>query len=149
MFNEYIIGFNETISDISSKFGVPVSEIIKLNGNLDYNNLMPGNTLKIPTSINENFIYYRITKGDSLYKIASENNIDVDILAEINGLDVYDYLYPNQIIMIPKKDVQLYITKEGDTLNNVSNMTKNTIISLANNNSNIYLLPGQLIIYKE
>ena len=149
MFNEYIIGFNETISDISNKFGVPVSEIIKLNGNLDYNNLMPGNTLKIPTSINENFIYYRITKGDSLYKIASENNIDVDILAEINGLDVYDYLYPNQIIMIPKKDVQLYITKEGDTLNNVSNMTKNTIISLANNNSNIYLLPGQLIIYKE
>ena len=35
MFSEYIIGLNETINDISSKFGVPISEILKLNSNLN------------------------------------------------------------------------------------------------------------------
>lgn len=149
MFSEYIVGMNETINDISSKFGVPVSEIIRINENLNYNNLMPGSSIKIPNNVNENFIYYRINKGDSLYRIASENNIDVDILAEINGLDIYDYLYPNQIIMIPKKGVKLYITKEGDTLSRVLNMTKSDIISLISNNKNMYLLPEQLIIYRE
>lgn len=149
MFNEYIVGINETINDISSKFGVPISEIIRINGNLDYNNLMPGSSIKIPTGVNENFNYYRIKKGDSLYKIANENNIEVDMLAEINGLDVYDYLYPNQIIMVPKRGVKLYITKEGDTLNNVLSMTKSSLNSLVNDNKNMYLLPEQLIIYRE
>ena len=140
---------HKTINDISSKFGVPISEILKLNSNLDYNNLMPGEIIKIPTDINENFIYYRIKEGDSLYKISSENNIDVDILAEINGLDLYDYLYPNQIIMIPKEGVKLYITKEGDTLRSISNATKTSLNTLVNANNNIYLLPEQLIIYRE
>ena len=149
MFNEYIVGINETINDISSKFGVPISEIIRINGNLDYNNLMPGSSIKIPTGVNENFNYYIIKKGDSLYKIANENNVEVDMLAEINGLDVYDYLYPNQIIMVPKRGVKLYITKEGDTLNNVLSMTKSSLNSLVNNNKNMYLLPEQLIIYSE
>ena len=149
MFNEYIVGINETINDISSKFGVPISEIIRINGNLDYNNLMPGSSIKIPTGVNENFNYYRIKKGDSLYKIANENNVEVDMLAEINGLDVYDYLYPNQIIMVPKRGVKLYITKEGDTLNNVLSMTKSSFNSLVNDNKNMYLLPEQLIIYRE
>ena len=119
MFSEYIVGFNESINDISSKFGVPVTELIRINGSLNYNNLMPGMTIKIPAGVNENFTYYRIKKGDSLYKISNDNNIEVDMLAEINGLDVYDYLYPNQIIMIPKSGVKLYITKDGDTLNMV------------------------------
>lgn len=149
MFSEYIVGINETINDISSKFGVPINEIIRINERLNYSNLMPGVRIKIPNDVNENFIYYKIKKGDSLYRIANENNIVVDMLAEINGLDLYDYLYPNQIIMIPRKGVKLYVTKEGDTLNSVLNMTKSNVISLINNNKNLYLLPEQLIIYRE
>ena len=149
MFSEYIIGVNETINDISSKFGVPISEILRMNSNLDYNNLMPGQIIRIPTDVNENFVYYRIKKGDSLYKLSNENNIDVDMLAQINGLDLYDYLYPNQIIMIPKKGVKLYITKQGDTLSSISNETKTSLNSLVNDNNNIYLLPEQLILYRE
>ena len=149
MFSEYIIGVNETINDISSKFGVPISEILRMNSNLDYNNLMPGQTIRIPTDVNENFIYYRIKKGDSLYKLSNENNIDVDMLAQINGLDLYDYLYPNQIIMIPKSGVKLYITKQGDTLSSISNETNTSLNSLVNDNNNIYLLPEQLILYRE
>ena len=149
MFSEYIIGVNETINDVSSKFGVPISEILRMNSNLDYNNLMPGQTIRIPTDVNENFVYYRIKKGDSLYKLSNENNIDVDMLAQINGLDLYDYLYPNQIIMIPKSGVKLYITKQEDTLRSISNETNTSLNSLVNDNNNIYLLPEQLILYRE
>ena len=98
---------------------------------------------------NNFFDTYIVKEGNTLYDIAKENNVDVSMLAEINGIMSYDYLYPNQKIMIPKNDVVLYITKQGDTLQDFVKKTGKNIDEIIKSNSSIYLLPEQLMIYKE
>lgn len=98
---------------------------------------------------NEYVGYYIIKSGDTLYKIAREFNVNPKLLAELNGINTDDYIYPDETIMIPKKDVKYYITKEGDTLKEVSKIFGVSEEKLVNKNTNLYLLSGQMIFYKE
>lgn len=68
-------------------------------------------------------------------------------IVELNGLELNEYIYPDKKILVPKENVKIYITEEGDTLNQVVqklNISKETIDSY---NKEIYLLPEQLIAY--
>ena len=53
------------------------------------------------------------------------------------------------MLIIPKKGIQYYITKEDDTLNVVSKVFGVSENDLVKQNKTIYLLPGQMIFYKE
>ncbi len=101
-------------------------------------------------SVIENNFYdtYKINKGDSLYKISKKFNVNTNLLAELNGLDIDDYIYPEQVILIPKSNVSYYITKEGDTLKNISEIFKVSEEKLINQNTTIYLQKEQMIFYK-
>ena len=91
---------------------------------------------------------YEIKKGDSLYKISKEYNVNTKLLAQLNGLELDDYIYPEQMILIPKKDVSYNITKQGDTINTVSKLFNVTEEDLITQNKTIYLQNGQMIFYK-
>ena len=95
------------------------------------------------------YTLYKIKKGDSLYKISKEFNVNTKLLAELNGLNIDDYIYPEQILLIPKKDVSYYITKDADTLYTVSNIFDTKESEIVSQNKTIYLLPGQMIFYKQ
>lgn len=95
------------------------------------------------------YSYYVIQSGDSLYKIAQKFNMNPKLIAELNGLKIDDYIYPNQTLIIPKKGVQYYITKDEDTLKNVGNVFGINENEIIKQNQTIYLLPGQMIFYKE
>ena len=97
---------------------------------------------------NNYFNYYTVTKGDTLYKIATTNNINPTLLANLNGINETDYIYPNQVLLIPKSGSILYITNIGDTLNEVAKGFKISEEELLKQNENIYLQPEQLIVYK-
>ena len=92
------------------------------------------------------FEYYTIKKGDNLYQIAKKYNVNPSLLALLNGLNTSDYIYPNQVIMIPKNNYAYYITKEGDTLNLVANTFNVSASNLIKYNPTIYLTEGQLIV---
>ena len=92
---------------------------------------------------------YTIQSGDTLYQISRKFDVNPKLLAELNGLKYDEYIYPSQTILIPKKGVQFYITKEDDTLETVSNVFGVREVDLVNQNRTIYLLPGQMIYYKE
>ena len=66
----------------------------------------------------------------------------------MNGLNITDYIYPNQVLLIPKAGSILYITAIGDTLSEIANGFKTTIDELVKQNDKIYLQPEQLIVYK-
>ena len=95
------------------------------------------------------YTLYEIQKGDTLYKISKEFNVNTKLLSELNGLNLDDYIYPGQTLLIPKKDVSYYITKDGDTLYTVSNIFKTTEKDIVEQNRTIYLLAGQMIYYKK
>ena len=92
---------------------------------------------------------YEIKKGDTLYKISKEFNVNTKLLSELNGLNIDDYIYPGQMLLVPKKDVSYYITKDGDTLYTVSNIFGVKEKDIVDNNKTIYLLPEQMIYYKK
>ena len=102
----------------------------------------------VPSSASAYFEYYQIKQGDNLYQIAKKYNINPDLLANINGLNDSDYIYPNQILLIPKSGYSYYITKEGDTLDSVINTFSESKEKFLDENRVIYLLSGQLFVKK-
>ena len=94
------------------------------------------------------FDIYKVEKGDSLYKIAKEYNINPTLLSSLNGLNIDDYIYPDQEILVPKKGYLYYITVDGDTIDLVSDKFSLNIDEILSENT-IYLLPGQLLIHKK
>ncbi len=106
------------------------------------------NDLFVPNAGNQYFDYYTVINGDTLYKIATNNNINPSLLAQLNGINVDDYIYPNQVLLIPRSGTILYITAVGDTLSEVANGINAQLDELIEQNSKIYLQPEQLIVYK-
>lgn len=94
------------------------------------------------------FDYYVVKNGDTLYEISKDNNIDASLLAQLNGFNKDDYIYPNQVLLIPKAGTMLYITANGDTLLEVANGMGADVLDFLEQNKNIYLQPEQLIVYK-
>lgn len=116
----------------------------------DKNYITLGDLIIVPNNQDNSwFNIYTIEKGDNLYAIAQKNNISLDDLLEINGLDKDDYIYPGQEIMVPKNNVKVIITKDDETINSASHRLGLNNEELLYQNENIYLLPEQLLIYKK
>ncbi len=146
MYDVYMVMEGDTINSISSKFKTSPEILKNLNGNID--ELVPGMTLVIPKRQSNYLDYYIINKGDTLFNIAKKYNTDPNLLAELNGININDYIYPNQTIIVPKRGTKLYITAEGDTLNEIVRGLDANINKLLEQNNKIYLQKEQLIVYK-
>ena len=144
----YIVEEGDNIENIGRKFNIPVIEIIKANNLTPPYLLTIGQSLTIPTNLYNIFDYYVVKKGDTLYSIAEKENITVDLIAGINGINPTEYIYENQTILIPKQGVELYITKDGDTIDTISEHFSAPSVDVIYSNNDIYLMPGQLIIYR-
>ena len=145
MYDVYQIKVGDTIESIADRYNTTSEVLRRMNPSSGFG---VGSSIIVPR-INEYFEIYNISKGDSLYEIARRYNTDYNLLAMLNGLNVSDYIYPNTTILVPKKDVKYYITKESDTINTVKNMLGADISKLLEQNKNIYLKEGQLIVYKD
>ena len=144
MYNLYRIQGGETLESLAEKFGTTV-ENLRIINNLNDSYLLDRNEIIVPETSKKYFEYYRVQKGDSIYEIARKYNINPELLASLNGLNYSDYIYPDQLIMIPKPNYSYYITKEGDTLDSVSNVLGINRDKLLRENDIIYLLEGQLL----
>ncbi len=145
MYNLYRIQGGETLESLAEKFGTTV-ENLRIINNLNDSYLLDRNEIIVPETSKKYFEYYRVQKGDSIYEIARKYNINPELLASLNGLNYSDYIYPDQLIMIPKPNYSYYITKEGDTLDSVSNVLGINRDKLLRENDIIYLLEGQLLV---
>ena len=146
LYDTYLVKENDTIESISSKYNTSPEVLYQLNG-YEFS-LQPGMTLIVPRVTSKYFDYYTITKGDTLYKIATDNKIDPKLLAQLNGINETDYIYPNQVLLVPKPGSILYFTAVGDTLSEIAKGFKVSIAQLISQNDKIYLQPEQLIVYK-
>lgn len=145
MYDIYMIKAGDSISSLANKFGTTASVLRELNPNSSFG---VGSNIVVPTT-REYFDVYVIEKGDNLYDIARRYNTDYNLLALLNGLNVNDYIYPGNSILVPKRDVKYYFTKKNDSLNSVSRTLNSDVIKLLRENNNIYLEEGQLIVYKD
>lgn len=149
MYEIYNILENDTLNSIAKEFATTVDNLIEINGFSDSYIIVPGNNIIVPKNKNKPYKYYSVKKGDNISQIAENNNIDTDLLLTINGLDKDDYIYPNQTILIPNNNFKLYLTKNKDTIEEVSERLATNPNTLIEENPNLTLATDQIIFFKE
>ena len=148
MFEKYRVKGNETIEDIAKKYHTNASYIQDLN-NLSFGEMLrEGMDIIVPQNKEKYFDTYTINSGDTLYGIARKYNINPELLAALNGLNMDDYIYQNQVLLLPISSYSYYITKYGDTLDFVEDMFNKTKEQILKENDTIYLLAGQILVSK-
>lgn len=112
---EYIVSKGDNLSSISKKIygnSNKYMDIARRNGITDVNSLKIGQKLIIDDNINKstanqnnisnNKRQYIVSKGDTLTKIAHDNNTTLDELAKINNIKDINSISIGQVINIPK-----------------------------------------------
>ena len=149
MYRIYTVREGEKLLSISNRLGVNPDEIRKMNGfSADYE-VTPGDQIIVPSVTISPFDNYVVQKGETLYGISQKYNLDVNDLARLNGLDVDDYIYPEQELIIPKSNISFYITNEGDTLGLLREKFPSDFDKILKNNQYIYLMPDQVLIFQK
>ena len=168
----YTVKKGDSLYSISRIYNVSVDEIKKINYLKTYD-LYIGQVLRIPEFYFDmdnmnlpNYKTYTVKKGDTLYKIAKDNNIDVNTLIKDNALSS-DNLSVGQVIRIRLKsgetsqilecignsydnlnkvDSQIeYVVKKGDSLYKIASTYNTSVSNLLsiNNLKNANLAIGQ------
>lgn len=98
----YTVKRGDTLYRISNKYGVSISDIVNLNNIKNPNLIYPGQVLKIVASSNlqGNSMYYRVRRGDNLYRIARRYRTSVRNLARFNNIQNPNLIYAGQILKI-------------------------------------------------
>lgn len=157
----YTVKSGDTLYGIARKYNTTAQKIRDLNY-LKNDNLSIGQVIRIPemyTPEDEmfmpNYKNYIVQKGDTLYSIAKNNNIDVNTLIKDNGLQ-NNNLSLGQIIRIriPSSEVEIeecigpdyippettptiiYTVKSGDSLYKIANRY-NTSVSVLQSLNNL------------
>ena len=170
----YTVKSGDTLYSIARKYNTSVDEIIKLNYLKD-TNLKPGQIIRIPEFYFDmdnmnlpNYINYTVKSGDTLYSIARDNNVSVDVLRKDNAL-TSDVVIVGQVLRIRLQDGQTvdieecygedyqipsssnsfitYTVKKGDNLYNIAKAYNTTVSELTKINSlkNTSLSIGQVL----
>lgn len=146
----YIVKEGDNIATIAKKYNISIVDLINQNNLENVYYLEPGLELIIPEEKAPlGFTHYTVKKGDNLYEIAKRHNISVKDLSELNGLEINEYIYPEQRLLVPEEGVQVYITKDGDTIQTIIDKLGTNREEIFVYNPKIYLLPEQLIAYRK
>ncbi len=150
MYNIYVVSPGDTIDIIAARYNTTPQDLYEINSFLNPNEpLTVGQRIIIPVPRMDMFEYYTIKKGDSLYKISRNYDITAEELAKLNGLEMTDYLYEGQVLIVPKQGVTVLITEEGDTFAKIGRRLNSNLEQILLQNPDIYLLPDQLIAYRK
>ena len=172
----YTVKAGDTLYNIAKKYNTTVQAIKNLNY-FTTDNLSVGQIIRIPEMYTKEedmymptYINYTVKKGDNLYSIARNNNIDISILMKDNSL-VNNNLSIGQILKIRQPSMSdstvlecfgedytppvnlnptiTYTVKKGDSLYSIArqyNTSVSNIISLNNLKSNSLSIGQQLKI---
>lgn len=115
----------DTLYSISRSYGVPLKDLININGLRAPYTLYVGQRLRLPTKQ-----YHIVKKGESLYSISRQYNVDITTLSKVNHLQTPYSLNVGQKLLLPasvsaknysapKKTSQTGITQSVAKTNNV------------------------------
>lgn len=149
MYTVYMVPNDMNVLEIAEMLNVNIELLKNLNGVSSDFMLKKGEYIVVPKKYSSDFIVYKVKPGDTIISIARQNNLDYEQLLDLNGLDKDQYIYENQEIMLPNKNVKFWIIKEGNTLKDVANKLQTTEQEILMQNESLYLYPEQLIIYKK
>ena len=149
MYKIYQVEYGDTIDLIANKTNTTKDNIKNINGINNDADLVVGSLIIVPKDNEKVFENYKVKAGDSIYSIARMYNVYPDTLLMLNGLNKNDYIYPNQEVIVPLKGVNVYITKQGDTIDGIINNLGIDANTLNSQNKRIFVIEDQLIVNKK
>nr|WP_295972877.1 LysM peptidoglycan-binding domain-containing protein [uncultured Bacillus sp.] len=96
----HVVKSGESLWGISSLYGVPISSILKDNGLISPNALVPGLALYIPDN-GLSIRYYQISEGDTLWKLEQRFNTSISAITAANPGVAVNNLAIGQRLNIP------------------------------------------------
>lgn len=148
MYHIYQVAINDNLEKIASQFRTTVNELKKINGIVGNVELIPNSFLIVPNKEKNQYLEtYIVKKGDNMYEIAKKYYVDYKTLLELNGLEEYDYIYPEQEIVIPNKDIKIYKVQQGDSIKTLEAITGIDINEIKTPNNEIYVEKDQIVLY--
>ena len=164
---EYTVQSGDTLSEIASRYGTTVQELVDINNIRNPNLIYPGEKLRILTNStihgNEErgtgSIIYTVKRGNTLSQIAREYNVSVEHIVELNDIENPNLIYPGEKLRITESNVTelspinndidvYYVVKSGDTLNSIARrfgITLNEILEYNDIQNPNLIYPGQTI----
>lgn len=100
---KYTVKRGDTLYKIANRYGITVNEIVELNNIKNPNLIYVGQILRIPldTSTNQmQTVYYRVRRGDRLWRIAKMYRTTVNNIARLNGITNPNLIYAGQVLRI-------------------------------------------------
>lgn len=115
---EYIVQKGDTLSEIAEAHGMGLSVLMANNPGVSANNLKVGQKLTVLTG---NGIFYKVSKGDSLNKIAELFKVSMDDIKKINKLES-DIVQLGDVLYIKNPNVTKYLGTTSPNAENRSNL---------------------------
>ncbi len=144
MYGIYQVNSTDTLDSVANEVGISKEELKKLNGIMVDMDLRPGSFLIVP-KYDSSYEKYVVKKGDNMYEIAKKYGVDYKSLLKINGLDEDDYIYPEEVLLIPR-GMNAYVTEE-ETMESIAEKIGKPIADILTNNPQLVVLENQIIRY--
>lgn len=106
----YTVKRGDTLSTVAERFGIPTALLLTLNG-LNWNSILhEGQIVKLTTAPGKEKGLaparageqkHRVVGGDTLAAVAERYGISVSALAQANGLQPSDQIFPGESLLIP------------------------------------------------
>ena len=96
----YTVQSGDTLSGIAAKYGTTYQELAKINGIQNPNLIYPGQVLVITAGASTGTPTYTVQSGDTLSGIAAKYGTTYQKLAQINGIQNPNLIYPGQVIKL-------------------------------------------------
>lgn len=100
----YTVRRGDSLWKIANRYGVSVDSLVSLNNIRNPNLIYPGQQIRVIVSGNtnnqSNTFYYRVRRGDSLWRIARRYRTTVSNLVRLNNIQNPNLIYIGQILRI-------------------------------------------------
>lgn len=133
----YTIQSGDTLSQIASRYGTTVQELVDINKIANPNLIYPGETIRICTNSTihgsetrgTGSIVYTVQRGNTLSQIANHYGVTVAHIVELNNIQNPNLIYPGQKLRItessnttlnPATQNNYYTVQRGDTLSGIA-----------------------------
>ena len=135
----YTVIPGDTLYKIANQFGTSVPSLTQANAIYppitDPGLIYPGQKLlvRVPGMSQQSAVLYQVASGDTLYRIAQDYSVGVDMLAALNRMEQPNILRVAQLIYIP---AFVYDVEPGDSLYRISRRFGVSMSELARANRN-------------
>ncbi len=129
----YVVGADDSLSDLAKRFHTTVAALRSINGIADEDDVEAGQSILAPRLEEAQFEVYEVKPADSLYSIAKRFATSEQELMALNGIADASAIEAGKTILVPRIDeraYEAYTVADGDSLFGIARIYNTTVAQL-------------------